>query len=136
MKEMPSRDSGAKRESIGTKLRTDLVPYELVLLAAIGLEYGAEKYGARNFEKGLNTSDLLMSIERHTRAMMDGEEMDEESGLPHIALLSSSIAMFSYSWMQGRLQDDMREPKNALRSIGDLSRAAQSILNSRSPANG
>lgn len=63
--------SGAMRESIGTKISTHLVPYELTLAAAVGLNYGQEKYDARNFEQGMLATSLLGSIERHNKAIMD-----------------------------------------------------------------
>lgn len=122
--------SGAMRESIGGKIDTTLVPYELTLMAAVGLNYGAEKYSARNFESGFTLAQLCCSIERHNKALMDGEIYDESSGLPHIALLASSIAMLSHNWMQHRILAPEHPPKVGY-SIDRLSVAAKETLDAR-----
>lgn len=116
-----SRETGAMRESIGTKTSTRLVPYELTIAAAIGLNYGEQKYGARNFEKGLAYSDLLGSIERHTEALKAGEFVDEDSGVCHFHLLASSVAMLCHNIMQGVVIDD-RPPQKIGRPISELSK--------------
>lgn len=111
---------GAMRESIGTKVRTHLVPYELVLAAAIGLNCGEVKYDARNWEKGFALLDLTHSIERHNKAIMDGEETDEDSGLPHYVLLASSVAMLVGNMMRGIHTDDRPEPARRFETISAI----------------
>lgn len=99
--------SGAKRDQIGTKLETHLVPYALIGYAALGFNYGACKYGVPNYEKGLPLSVLLNSIDRHTRAMMNGETLDDDSQLPHLALLASSVAMLCENMVSGTIVLDI-----------------------------
>lgn len=124
--------TGAARESIGTKIGTHLVPYEYVLAAAVGLEYGKEKYVARNFEKGLSETALLGSIERHLQAIKDGEDIDRPSGLPHYCLLASSVAMYVNNLVQGTMVHDLPPAKNAkLADVGELAVLFQDILNNR-----
>lgn len=106
--------SGALRESIGTKLKTHLVPYELTLAAAMGLNYGADKYDERNFEKGLTASSMTGAIERHNKAIMDGEHIDADSGLPHFALLASSVAMLVHNVMNSRIEWDLGPSKHSV----------------------
>lgn len=120
--------TGAMRESINTKIDTHLVPYELIVAAATGLNYGATKYSARNFEQGLSYVSLLGSIERHCRALMDGEFYDGESALPHFTLLASSVAMLCHNIMQGRVIENLGPPKEGL-SISWLAVEAQRVLN-------
>lgn len=55
-----------------------------------GLEYGAGKYGMKNYMKGLDKTEVLESLLRHSFALLDGEEIDEESGLPHECLIQSN----------------------------------------------
>ena len=124
--------TGAMRESIGTKISTHLVPYELTLAAAVGLNYGEKKYAARNFERGLPATGLLGSIERHTKAIMDGEFLDGPSGLPHYCLLASSVAMFVHNTVNGKLVDDLPEPKFLVTGglcVGDMAERFQQYLN-------
>lgn len=129
LQEMGTAPSGAMRECIGTKIDTSLVPQELVVMAAIGLNYGAGKYAPRNFEKGFRLSDLTNSIDRHNRALMAGERIDNDSGLPHEVLLASSVAMLSFCSMQGRLDYDVPPRDDSVLTLEAVSKAAQNIQN-------
>lgn len=115
--------TGAVRESIGTKIPTNLVPYELTAAAALGLNYGAGKYDAHNFKKGLSYTDLLESIKRHVAALERHETVDEDSGLPHWVLLCSSVAMLAHNVAQGKVIDD-RPPFDPSQEV-DISEMAQ-----------
>jgi len=118
-------ESGAQRQSIGTKIDTDLVPFELIVAAAVGLGLGEYKYAARNFEKGLSYRSLINSIERHCKALKDGEEKDKDTGIPHFMLIASSTAMLVHNVMQGVIIDDRAPPKTPKHGIDDLSKIAQ-----------
>lgn len=48
------------------------------------LTMGAKKYGAGNWELGIDNSRLVASLLRHLSAHQRGEDIDDESGLPHI----------------------------------------------------
>ena len=126
----PSRETGAQRASINSKIDTSLVPFELIAMAAVGLNYGAEKYAPRNFEQGLHMSDLLNSIDRHNRALMAGEAIDEDSDLPHLALLASSIAMLCHNVLSGVVVNDIT-PRMDNHSVADISECAQNMLRNR-----
>ncbi len=66
--------------------------YSLISLACLepmvrGLEYGEKKYSRNNWKKGMPQSQILNSTLRHISEMLEGRMIDEESGLPHIALI-------------------------------------------------
>ena len=66
------------------KLPLDLLdPLALEGLAAV-LAFGAKKYSAHNWRKGISYSRLIAALLRHTFAIIKGERNDPESGLPHI----------------------------------------------------
>lgn len=129
MTEVGQTASGAKRESIGTKIDTDLVPFELIAAAAVGLGLGEYKYAARNFEKGLSYRSLINSLERHCKALKDGEEFDADTGIPHYMLIASSTAMLVHNIMQGVIIDDRAPPKNYKLDIADIAKLTQTELN-------
>lgn len=128
MTEYGQTETGAQRASIGTKIDTDLVPFELIVAAAVGLGLGEHKYAARNFEKGLSYRSLINSLERHCKALKDGEELDADTGIPHYMLIASSAAMLVHNVMQGKVIDDRAPPKEFTLDIGQLAELGQTEL--------
>lgn len=122
-------ETGAMRASIGTKIDTDLVPFELIVAAAVGLGLGEHKYAARNFEKGLSYRSLINSIERHCKSLKDGEELDADTGIPHYMLIASSTAMLVHNVMQGVVVEDRATPKTPKLSVAELAELGQTELN-------
>lgn len=53
-------------------------------VAAVGM-YGAKKYGQFNYRGGAEFLRYIGSICRHTASFARGENVDRESGLPHLA---------------------------------------------------
>lgn len=67
------------------KLRYDLIsPLALRNIAEV-YTHGCQKYDARNWEKGLPFMEVFASLQRHAWAWAAGENLDTESGLPHMA---------------------------------------------------
>lgn len=66
------------------KNRLELVdPISIEGLAAV-LTFGAQKYAADNWRNGLEYTRLIGAMKRHLSAFEKGEDIDPESGLPHI----------------------------------------------------
>lgn len=75
-------ETGTKNDA--EKPRMDLLdPLALEGLAAV-LTFGAKKYAAHNWRKGIANTRLIAAMLRHLFAIMRGEDVDPESGLPHI----------------------------------------------------
>jgi len=60
------------------------------------LMYGAKKYAPHNWKKGLVKEEILESMQRHLAALLDGEDSDPESGLPHIGHIQCNAMFYSY----------------------------------------
>lgn len=66
------------------KPRMDLLdPYAIEVLAKV-LTFGAQKYAAHNWRKGINKSRLLAAALRHLFAYLGGQDNDPETGLSHV----------------------------------------------------
>ena len=66
------------------KPRMDLLDAQALEGLAAVLTFGAKKYAANNWRKGISNSRLIAALLRHLCAIQRGEETDPESGLPHI----------------------------------------------------
>ena len=73
-----------------------LIPSEALELMAQALTFGAKKYGKHNFREGIHWSRLIDASMRHQAAMLRGEMIDPESGLPHLAHDLASKAMLAF----------------------------------------
>lgn len=60
------------------------------------LMYGADKYAADNWKKGLDKKEILDSMQRHLGELIDGQETDEESQLPHIGHILCNCMFYQY----------------------------------------
>ena len=67
------------------KPRMDLLDRAALEAIATVLTFGAQKYSAHNWRQGFVYSRLTAAALRHIHAFNDGEDLDPESGLPHIA---------------------------------------------------
>lgn len=63
------------------------------------LEHGSKKYAPFNWMKPFSKDELKESMMRHMVAIMDGEEIDKESGEPHIGHLMCNCLFYSYHFV-------------------------------------
>lgn len=99
---------GAMRECIGVPYFRQ-VPLEAIAAGAAALEYGAQKYDERNWEKGLPWQQMIDSLKRHIddfERRRDYDDGPNGSGLPHISLIMSSAMMLATSVIRGIGEDD------------------------------
>jgi hypothetical protein len=69
---METSETGANRESNSNRGRFDLIPYEAMEAYAKWIELGAEKYGDRNWEKGVSVKRCICSMVRHALKAANG----------------------------------------------------------------
>jgi Domain of unknown function (DUF5664) len=84
------------RYNEGKTLFDCIPPYAEKMLAEV-LTQGAKKYEERNWEKGMAYSKVINSLMRHLNKFRMGEDIDEESGLPHTAHIAiNAIFLLEY----------------------------------------
>jgi hypothetical protein len=113
-------DVNSKARGSGARYNNGKPDLSLIPLATLSDEarvwmYGREKYAAWNWTKGMDWSIPLACALRHLSKWQEGEELDEESGLPHLAHAMCNLRMltlFSQNYKEG---DDrpVKELKNA-----------------------
>lgn len=93
-KEQVEMSTGIKKDA--GKASIILIPSNYITGTASVFDFGATKYGKDNFRYGLHHSRCINAAMRHLLAIADGEELDPESGLPHVYHASCSLAMYDY----------------------------------------
>ena len=100
--------SGAIRDRGGFKPRPDLISPHANLREGAWLAVGAEKYGTRNYEKGMPISDCIASLTRHLEAYKLG--LTDEDHMAAIRTNAGFILHFEGEIKAGRMDpslDDM-----------------------------
>ena len=77
------------------KLRYDLVPTEPLEAIAEVMTYGANKYGANNWQN-VEDDRYYAALMRHLIAWRKGQIYDKESGLQHLKHALCNVAFLLY----------------------------------------
>lgn len=88
------------------KAPISLIPVEAITGEAEVFAFGARKYGRHNFRKGMDHSRVLDAALRHILAIVNGEDVDPESGKPHWAHARCCLAMYAFYQSRNVGNDD------------------------------
>ena len=98
---------GAKGD--GGKFPLGLIPrYPLEQVAAV-LGFGEVKYGRHNWRKGILVQRNLNAALRHVVAYNEGEDLDPESGLSHLA---HAICCLMFALETAKVRPDLDDRYN------------------------
>lgn len=76
------------------------------------LGFGAAKYERHNWRKGIHWSRVLDAAFRHLRAFNEGEDIDPESGQPHLAHAACCVLfLLEYSYSRPEFDDRYKKEK-------------------------
>lgn len=78
------------------KTRWDLLPFREIEEVAEVLTYGAAKYGANNWKRGIDWDRLFAATLRHMSALKTEGRDDPESGKKHLAHAVCNLLFMMY----------------------------------------
>ena len=90
----------------GGKPPVDLLPKKALIEIAKVLGFGAKKYDPWNWKGGFKWSRLEAATLRHLFAYAEGEDIDAESGLPHLAHAGCCILFLLTHYLESLGCDD------------------------------
>lgn len=117
----------------------DLVDAEFIEGLAKVLGFGATKYARHNWRNGITYSRLIAAAYRHLGAINKGENLDDESGEPHVYHLACCVQFLSWMLTHRKDLDDRykgTKNDNSLDRLADINKCnsiwdyANSINNS------
>ena len=88
-----------------------LIPRRALEEEARVLNFGRRKYGPWNWVRGMEWSRLIDAGLRHIAAFADGENVDQESGLSHLAHARACLGfLLDYEREHPELDDRRKRP--------------------------
>lgn len=99
------------RKDDSGKLPMELLPRPALEAIAEVLAFGARKYSRWNWRDGISYSRVLGALLRHVHAYNDGEDLDPETGLSHMAHAGCCIT-FLLTYIKEHPELDDRYKKN------------------------
>lgn len=101
------------RKDDGSKTRYDLIPPGPLEELARVYTIGAQKYEARNWEKGLAWGRVFAALMRHAWAWWRGETHDPKDGQHHLSSVAwCAFALMEYERTHPELDD--RKPRDPM----------------------
>lgn len=102
-----------KKLEVGLKNDSDktmwqLLPFDALEQIAQVFTLGAAKYSDRNWENGINYSRVIGATFRHMSAWVQGERVDAETGLSHLAHAGANVLfLLAYEQREMTTFDDL-----------------------------
>lgn len=120
-----------------SKVPLDMCPDTLRVAVAAAFTEGALKYGKTNWRvAGVRSSVYKAALDRHMCAYWNGEDVDAESGMPHLWKAAACLAILIDAGTCGMLTDD-RPPRadlsGMLRSVEPIVKALQEKHKDKNP---
>lgn len=123
-----SKDTNPK-DACGTgKAPLSVVPAPFMHALGLALMEGARKYGRHNYRAvGIRYSVYYDAAMRHLTAWWEGEDIDEDSGLPHPVKAAACMAVLFDSMVRENGTDD-RPPASPAGWLDDMNKQAAELL--------
>lgn len=107
------------------KRQWSLVDFDALEPMVEVLEFGAKKYAAHNWKKGLSVNQICESMLRHVYALLRGEDNDPESKISHTGHILCNAMFLSHMManrpdMDDRYKGEVKDPNQL--SLFDLAK--------------
>lgn len=123
------------KDAVGVRKWRQFTTVSHLVLAEVGVGMleGARKYGRHNYRvAGVRASVYVDAAMGHIGQWWEGEDIDKDSGLSHIAKAICSLFVLRDAMIQDMLTDD-RPPKGNLDAVRDQLQAAVDEIFTRHP---
>jgi dATP/dGTP diphosphohydrolase, N-terminal len=119
---MAKRDDSNPKDRLGVKkVPLRFVPMVGLIWESLAFAEGASRYGEFNWRnRRVRRSVYCEAILRHTIALIAGEDIDPDSGLPHEAKIRACCAIMLDAAQTGDMIDDRFEKDMAARLLKQL----------------
>lgn len=98
--------------------RFDLLPWAAVAEIAKVYSFGSIKYDDHNWRKGYDWNLSFAALQRHLAAFWSGEDLDPESGLPHMAHAGwHCLTLLTFATEHPELDNRFRKPVSELAAL-------------------
>lgn len=126
--EVPKKDGNPKTSVGSKKFSLSVMSSAVTAEIALGMLEGARKYGRHNWrDEGAMASIYWDAAMRHLIKWWEGEDIDPDSGLPHIVKAMASLYVLRDAMIHGNWVDD-RPPALPEGWYNDLDRVAAEII--------
>lgn len=108
IKDIPGWKETNPKDAVGIrKASMSCIPAPFLMALGGAMAEGAFKYGRHNYRaSGVRVSVYYDAFMRHMTAYWEGEDIDPDSGVPHMIKAAACIAVLYDSWRWGNLVDD------------------------------
>ena len=107
-----------------------LIPRQALEAEAQVMAFGANKYGRDNWRGGMDWTRLSDAALRHITAFVDGEDVDPETGLPHLAHARCCLA-FLLAYSELELGRDDRHHRRAVKEVSNVTESLSPLAGDR-----
>lgn len=125
---MSHKDTNPKDACGIRKVPLSCVPLPVLLELGCAMLEGAVKYGRHNYRAiGVRASVYFDAAIRHLFAYWEGQDLDPDSGMPHIVKAMACLAVLRDAQIQGKCTDD-RPPVSPEDWLARLNERAADLL--------
>jgi hypothetical protein len=117
------------KDLIGSdKVPLHLFPETATIYGALAFLDGALKYGRANWRvAGVRASIYYDATKRHLSKWFEGEDIDEDSGLPHLAHALACIAILIDATEADKLKDDRMYKGGYLKTLKRMTKEVKRL---------